>query len=542
MRRREDRLGEHLARAGLLSGAELGELLDAQRVPLPLASLCYVLGIAEEEPLARELARQTGMPAVVLDRSIISLELFRSLTPDLATRHHVLPLAEDARHLLVAAEDPRALTEVFRELEFVRGKTIIPHVALKVTLARTLRACVRASARGDLVHAGVHAERTPTGSSSSSTGSLYIIAELPVAADPAPEVRAAQAVIEDITREVELEQVVDIDPVTAAEAIGADGLTAASMAELVDYTVSLNMPLPVPAREPRGASSEMARTWVRGALAAGRAIEIDLDAIGGPGYVPSREVPPRVLVVDPDADDRVALMDELDQLGYQISGASAGDEALDIITRDPPDAVVVDVMTPEVDGFAVCRAIKKSTRFRRMGVILMVAVVDAGRITEEDVRAAGADDYHEKPVKLDRLRRRLQTMMVARGTDVGAVKASFDRALELYRQGALEDAVDELRRGIAAEPSSAKHHFVLANLLHKGSRAAEAIDEYEATLALKPDYFPALTRVAYLYYKQGFTARAIDTWRRSLPLCPDPALRRNIEVFMRKLISDLPEG
>ena len=82
---------------------------------------------------------------------------------------------------------------------------------------------------------------------------------------------------------------------------------------------------------------------------------------------------------------------------------------------------------------------------------------------------------------------------------------------------------------------------MLANLLHKRSHLAEAIDEYEATLALKPDYFPALTRVAYLYYKQGFAAKAIDAWRRSLPLCPDPALRRNIEVFMRKLIADLPE-
>src|SRR5688500_5370420 len=139
MRRREDRLGELLARAGLVSDAEVKEILDAQRVPLPFASLCYVLAYADEETLARELARQHDLPALVLDRSIIPLDLFRGATPELAMRHHVLPLHEDARHLFVAAEDPRALGEVLRELEFVRGKTVVPHLALKVTLARTLR-------------------------------------------------------------------------------------------------------------------------------------------------------------------------------------------------------------------------------------------------------------------------------------------------------------------------------------------------------------------------------------------------------------------
>jgi hypothetical protein len=56
---------------------------------------------------------------------------------------------------------------------------------------------------------------------------------------------------------------------------------------------------------------------------------------------------------------------------------------------------------------------------------------------------------------------------------------------------------------------------------------------------LEPEYFPALTRLAYLYYKQGLLARAVETWRRSLPLCGDPGLRRNIELFMRKLIHEM---
>ena len=68
---------------------------------------------------------------------------------------------------------------------------------------------------------------------------------------------------------------------------------------------------------------------------------------------------------------------------------------------------------------------------------------------------------------------------------------------------------------------------------------SEAIDEYETVVELQPDYFPALTRLAYLYYRQGHLARAVETWRRSLPVCDDDDLRRNIELFMRKLIADL---
>jgi tetratricopeptide (TPR) repeat protein len=85
---------------------------------------------------------------------------------------------------------------------------------------------------------------------------------------------------------------------------------------------------------------------------------------------------------------------------------------------------------------------------------------------------------------------------------------------------------------------------MLANLLQRASRWAEAIDEYELVVELQPNYFPALTRLAYLYFRQGLHARAVETWRRALPVCEDPALRQNIELFMRKLIADMarPEG
>jgi tetratricopeptide (TPR) repeat protein len=83
---------------------------------------------------------------------------------------------------------------------------------------------------------------------------------------------------------------------------------------------------------------------------------------------------------------------------------------------------------------------------------------------------------------------------------------------------------------------------MLANLLQRASRWAEAVDEYESVVELQPQYFPALTRLAYLYFRQGLHARAVETWRRALPVCDDPALRRNIELFMRKLVADMSKA
>src|SRR5690606_30095162 len=201
--------------------------------------------------------------------------------------------------------------------------------------------------------------------------------------------------------------------------------------------------------------------------------------------------------------------------------------------------LLLDIMLPDMDGFQICRAVKSSTKYRRVAVVLTSAVIDSGRVTEQAVAQCGADDYFEKPVQVERLKARLHELLGRGAQPAPAPDRSLERAISLYRSGEIEEAVDELRRGLELHPSSAKHHFVLASLLHKQSLIYEAIDEYEATLELKPDYFPALTRLAYLYYRQGFAAKAIETWRRSLPLCPDPALRQNIEVFMRKLIADM---
>ena len=518
-----------MVRSGALAEEAIADALAFQQQGLPLASVCYVLGLADEESLVRAVSRQQGVPGVVLDRCTIRLDVLDHVPRDVALRHRILPVLEDDRRVFVAAEDPAVVGEVLRDFRFVSGKTLVPHVALHITLQRTIRAAYAARSRGEQFCNGPDAEPD----SDDAYGSMIVVSDV----DALDDSGAQEAVLEDVTKEiVESDLVafdVDIDfstvdgetPVAAeTPPTGTDADTERSAAEIsAGLRSATATPLSQIELDPTSGPREI----------------IDLDE-GDTGGGPESSGPPRVLIVDDDFATRHLLVKELQPTGYVTLTAAGGREALRLIKQQPPALVVLDVMLPEIDGFQICRAIKQSHRYGHIPVVLMSAVIDSGRVTDEVLRRYGADAYFEKPLNTDRIKRRMRELIAASGAGTPPPEDDgFERALDLYRRGDVTGAIDLLREGLQIDPLSAKHHFVLANLLQKQAHIYEAIDEYEATVDLKPDYFPALTRLAYLYYKQGFAARAIEAWRRSLPYCPDDRLRHNIELFMRKLISEM---
>jgi two-component system, OmpR family, response regulator MprA len=117
--------------------------------------------------------------------------------------------------------------------------------------------------------------------------------------------------------------------------------------------------------------------------------------------------PPRVLVVDDDPDVRAAVEDGLTLAGYTVRGAADGLAALSEVARWQPDAVVLDVMMPVLDGLAVCR------RLRGMGdrtPVLVLTALDSVR-ERVDGLDAGADDYLVKPFALDELLARVRALL-----------------------------------------------------------------------------------------------------------------------------------
>jgi two-component system response regulator MprA len=115
----------------------------------------------------------------------------------------------------------------------------------------------------------------------------------------------------------------------------------------------------------------------------------------------------RILVVDDDRGIRESLRRSLEFNGYTVELARDGEQAMDAVARQRPDAMVLDVTMPRVDGLEVCR------RLRSAGDDLPVLVLTARDAASDRVTGldAGADDYLPKPFLPEELLARLRALL-----------------------------------------------------------------------------------------------------------------------------------
>lgn len=143
-----------------------------------------------------------------------------------------------------------------------------------------------------------------------------------------------------------------------------------------------------------------------------------------------------MLVVDDEPSVREALRRALTLEGYEVDLANGGSQALRKLSSAGPDAIVLDVLMPEVDGLEVCR------RLRTLGDLTPVLVLTARDAISDRVAGldAGADDYLVKPFALEELLARLRALLRRAGSQEGADKLRF-ADLEL------DPVAHEVRRG-----------------------------------------------------------------------------------------------
>jgi two-component system, OmpR family, response regulator MprA len=143
----------------------------------------------------------------------------------------------------------------------------------------------------------------------------------------------------------------------------------------------------------------------------------------------------RVLVVDDEPPVRTALERALRLAGYDVALAEGGERALREVAASAPDAIVLDVLMPGVDGLEVCRRIRSAGDTTP---ILMLTARDAvsDRVAGLD---AGADDYLVKPFALDELLARLRALLRRTSPDGAKVLRFADLTVD--------PATREVKRG-----------------------------------------------------------------------------------------------
>ncbi len=119
--------------------------------------------------------------------------------------------------------------------------------------------------------------------------------------------------------------------------------------------------------------------------------------------------PTRILVVDDHEDNIDLLRARLEARGYQIEAASDGQLALEIVRRDPPDLILLDVMMPRIGGIEVARQVRADTSLPFIGIIMQTALTETENMVEG--LEAGADDYIGKPINFAELEARVKSLL-----------------------------------------------------------------------------------------------------------------------------------
>jgi class 3 adenylate cyclase/CheY-like chemotaxis protein len=279
---------------------------------------------------------------------------------------------------------------------------------------------------------------------------------------------------------------------------------------------------------------------------------------------------PLILVADDSEANRDILAMRLSASGYDVVQAVDGDDALAAAARERPDLILLDVMMPKLDGFAVCRRLKGDPALPFMPIILVTAKADT-----KDIVAgldAGADEYLTKPID--------QAALVARVRSILRLKALHDQvcrqAEQLSEQSAqlaawnqsleqrVEDQLGEIERvsrlkrflppQIAELVISSGNESVLASHRReitvvfcdlRGFTAFAETAEPEEVMAVLRDYHAGLGRIIHAF--EGTLERFVGDGLMVLfndPLpCPDSAARAvKMAIAMRSAVGAMAEG
>jgi DNA-binding response OmpR family regulator len=210
----------------------------------------------------------------------------------------------------------------------------------------------------------------------------------------------------------------------------------------------------------------------------------------------------RLLVIEDEAPMRTALVETLKADGYRVHAAADGVAGLELACTEAFDLVLLDVMMPGLDGFALCRELRK--RGRGMPVLMLTA---KGQVDDRvEGLDCGADDYLVKPFSLRELLARVRALLRRRGREedvgdeiiLGSARVDF-RARRIIRGGVCHDLSEKeagMLRLLArhAGETVSREKFLDVVWGYHAYPSTRTVDNFIASLRAKLEEDPAEPR------------------------------------------------
>ena len=221
----------------------------------------------------------------------------------------------------------------------------------------------------------------------------------------------------------------------------------------------------------------------------------------------------KILVVDDEATLVKGIRFNLQAEGYQVVTGSTGTDAVRLTRNEVPDLIVLDVMMPEMDGFAACKAIRE---FSTVPIIILTAKSESGnKLGGFD---CGADDYMTKPFEIPELKARIRALLRRSGlvqadNPLAAGGISLDNSSRnAYKNGTrieLTAKEYDLVAFLMAHPNQMFSREKLLEMLWKGENRADSrtVDVHIRRLREKLEDNPAAPKQILTKWSVGYYFR-----------------------------------